>query len=225
MNSVADGQGRSDLHGYRADIHEEPRRGFMQKLGAFVAPIVASVPGLSGRVSARERDDLSEVRAEYKSQDRVKAAFDKHASDLISGLTDEGVLDHDSVEKFLAESETKVSAIRVDGTPTAHLEANRELPSGEILSAFVQPGVGRSYALRREEYHGSVTIYDTSAKDSWGVTPQCTAGGACYNTFCIDDTRYDSYKETYCCTGGNCYTGSETNCCPRGYNGRCSDAC
>lgn len=107
----------------------------MQKLGAIAAPIVASVPGFSNPVSARGND----VRAKYQQQATMKAAFEKHANGLVEGLAKRGVLETSSVRALLVESETKVTAVQVGLTRTAHLEANKELPSGEILWVFVQP--------------------------------------------------------------------------------------
>lgn len=221
INSVSDGGARSQIR----DSHSsttEPRRGFLQKAAAVAAPLFASVPGLSNPVSAKPRD-VTALQSEYEDSATMQAAVEQYASDLVSGLAERGLLEDASVETLLKKAETKVSAIHVEGMPTAHLEANLELPSGDILSIFVQPQAGRSYAFKREDYHEPATIYEiegsgstlstsSSEGDNIGTTACTIGGGACYST-CSEMPDTSGYKETHCCTDGSCYTGSETRCC------------
>lgn len=95
------------------------------------------------------------------------------------------------------------------------------------MSLFVQPQAGRSYAIKKsKDYDDSATIYDVSTEGDYVVSPQCTAGGgACYNTICDAFPDYESFKETYCCSDGSCYTGSETDCCQDGKYDSCSEVC
>lgn len=227
MNSVAEG-GRSDQSGFNPVVHEteEPRRSFVQKLSVAVGGLFASIPGVSKRVAANESPDLRKARKDYDSRKRVEAAIENHAGDLVKALASRDLLESESVSQLLGTDFT-VSAVTVDGKPTAHIEIVKELSNGERLSLFVQPQAGRSYAIQKsKDYDTSASIYEFSAEDDMLVSPECTAGGgACYNTTCSDFPDYESYKETYCCTDGSCYTGSETECCRDGQYSGCGEVC
>lgn len=222
MDSVAKGRGRTNLHECRV---KEPRRSFVQKLSLVAGGIFASIPGISRRVTASEDPRLRRVRAEYDDTEKVRTALETHATELIEKLANRDLLESDSISRLL-NSEVIVSAVTVDGTPTAHIEMVKELSTNEQLSVFVQPEVGRSYAIQKSsDGDTSATIYEFSTEDDSLVSPECTLGYACYNVSCGDFPDYESYKETYCCSGGDCYTGSETDCCQQGKYDSCSEVC
>lgn len=222
LDAVSSGDGYSETW----TGTKEKRRGFIQKATAMAGVALASIPGVSRVVSARGRQDLHRAVADYEAQADSKAALQAHAGDLIAGLAKRGLLETASVGQLLAESERKVSGLRLDEATTAHIEVKRELGENEELSVFVQPHVGRSYAVHKPDTDDeSVTIFESSGSEQDLSTMACTTGGtACYNGQCSEFPDAYPEKETHCCTDGSCYTGGETQCCT-GINESCYDVC
>jgi hypothetical protein len=136
----------------------------------------SAVVGLSGTAMAGTTTDRTAKKMveQYRDDASVTQAFETHAGDLVTALSEEGVSHSDESVTDLAEraTATRVGVVKEDGRPVTHLQKTVDVEDGEI-TAVVHRETGRSYALYRTESEEQPRIIDPNVEIS-------AASSGCY---------------------------------------------
>lgn len=202
-----------DAVGNQADQSTPGRRSVLR--GA-VAGVAASL-GLTGTAAALDptgQHVLRQVRTRYDDVS-ARRTFRERGGDVLDLLAERGHLD----DAEALAGDLVVDGVFDQGTPTARLEATRDLDDGRLLVA-VHPEADRAYAI--VDVDGERTILDPSVEGDEVDTSACIVGTECMSSDLCDSNCQT--REVECCENG-CFLGSSSGCCSGTCYSDCSFVC
>lgn len=228
-------------------VHEtnrtRDRRGVLSSIGGILASLQLIPQSTRAHDSSKEWSSEAERLAEerrilkkYDTPEKARDAVQKHGSELVGVLAEEGLLNSSSVidlnipslwnpaEFATSEEGAKVSGATVAGTPTAHIQVAKQIASRRVI-LIVQPEISRSYAIIKSQ--GSDSQLVTAANGSIEPVDYCVADDHCVANYCSSNPLVDdfTYREVYCCQSSPCYFGEDIGCCTSSTSSSCYSFC
>lgn len=216
---------------------DEERRSFLTGAIASVGSTFAAFLGgtgfvsggkggkLTGEEAKKEMEMLEEVEEPYRTAEKVQMAVKNNGVELLNTLAELSLLSTGSMselplERVLSDSEylqanegVHVGAVRVDGTPTAHISITKQLSVGKLV-VFVQPHVSQSYAIHRTD--DGITFISSD-----GATTQTCHRTVCHCSYTSCSCgKWPEKRDVYC--DGTCY---KDDCAWGDYQGCCEETC
>lgn len=192
------------------------RRNFLKTTFTLGASVLGTSATVGAGTSPIDRDVLQTTAREYYSTEQIRKALETHADDLLTELTDRGLLKSASVSELPINSLTRidefgpdsegatVAGVVHDGEPMAKIQIRKQLSERNKLVVEVIPEEGRSYALLRT---------DTSAESgSTTSQTQVISPSSCSSGCVLVDTICEVYCGPYSCTCKVAYYYDCDNC-------------
>lgn len=192
------------------------RRNFLKTTLTLGASALGASASVGATNSSIDRDELQTTAREYYSTDRVRDALETHADDLLTELTNRGLLNSASVselpvgslyrlDEFGPGSEgATVAGVVHDGEPMAKIQVRKQLSERTELVVEVVPAEGRSYAMLRTDA--------SAGSDSKTSETQVISPSGCSSGCVLVDTPCEVYCGPYSCTCKVAYYYDCDNC-------------
>lgn len=202
------------------------RRSVLKSAGVGLSSFVALTGTGSAAESTITEEQAAKLEAPHGSATDAKATIEQHGDELLTALSDAGILPAATVSELDVESlltkqehaegkEGLFSSVTTLGQPTSRVTLRKHVEDN-VVKLFVHPEAGENYAVvhSKDSYDDATIVsekdLDGTAYDGSIGTEADYVGYSC-EVYVYSDCTYDQYP--WFVDDSGCYKGERWGCC------------